>query len=336
MRLIRHDLFILLLRRRHLVAARSFARRGAWQDAKISYRKLLDSSNASPAVWLQYGHACKESGDVEGAAEAYRRCALLAPHDSEPHRHLAHLHKGRGQRSEAIDAFLRAFAAEPSDTALHAELLSLGLTPREISVFSTISAWELGSLTSWERSHLPPRLVSDLVEALSLPVVRLLARKRRWVLVQRAYRALLAVSPQRFRLSIQLGHALKEVGAVGEAEQAYHRAITFAPWYADAYLHLGHIAKSCGDMGLARYRYAQAWRLDPSTNGLSVEVQHIGLPTHEQSQIFRKIWAGDLSDDTSIHERFRAIVPGKLHASPPASLSLRGKSIWYRFSQSVR
>ena len=336
MRLIRHDLFILLFKGRKLAVARASARRGAWQEAKVSYRHLLDSSDGSPAVWLQYGHACKESGDVGGAVEAYRRCALLAPHYSESHRHLAHLYKGQGQSNEAINAFLRAFAAEPSDTELHAELLSLGLTPREISVFSTISAWELGSFTSWERSRLPPRLVSDLAEAFLLPFVRLLARRRRWVLVQRSYRALLAVSPQRFRLSIQLGHAFKEVGSLGEAEQAYYRAITVAPWCADAYLHLGHIAKMLGDMGLARYRYAQAWRLDPSTKGLSVEIGYIGLPMHEQSQIFRKIWSGDLSDDTSVQDRFYASAPSKRLASPPTRLSLRGKSIWYLFSQSVR
>ena len=300
------------------------------------YESLLDRSDSGPALWLQYGHVCKENGDIEGAAEAYRKCAQLAPHDGEPHRHLAHLYKGLGRRNDAIDAFLRAYAAEPSDKALYGELKSLGVTPREISVFSTIAAWELGSLTRWERRHLPSPLVSCLIELLSLPVVRWLATNGHWVAVQRAYLALLAVSPQRFRLNIQLGHAFKEVGALGEAEQAYRRSITVAPWYADAYLHLGHVAKVIGDIGLANYWYAHAWRLDPSTSGLSVEVRNLRLPVHEQSLLFRKIWAGDLSDDTSLQDRFGTIVPDRSHGSPPANLTPRGKSIWYHFSQSVR
>ncbi len=336
MGLIRHDFLMSFPERRRLSAARAAARTGAWADAKAHYRDLLDQSQERPALWLQYGHACKEFGDIGDAMDAYRTCAELAPHDPEPHRQLAFLLAREGRRAEAQDAFLRAYAANPSDQELHRELLSLGLMSREIAIFSAISAFELGGLTRWERKRLPSQLSSEILEAVTLPGVRLLAKARRWKPVIRAYRFLLSLAPPRYRLSIQLDMPSKKRGISEQPRMLTAGQSLFAPWQSDAYLHLGHVAKLLGDNGLARYWYAQAWRLGPTAEGVVQEIRAMALSAHEQSQILRQAWLGDFSDDARLSDRFGAGTARKRLSTPPDTLSARGKSIWFILSQSGR
>src|SRR5207249_799806 len=46
---------------------------GQWDAAARLYRTALDRNARKPAIWIQYGHALKELGDLRGAEAAYRR-----------------------------------------------------------------------------------------------------------------------------------------------------------------------------------------------------------------------------------------------------------------------
>ena len=49
-----------------------------WPRAVRLYRKALARVPDAPEIWAQYGHALHETGDIAGAAAAYRRAADLA------------------------------------------------------------------------------------------------------------------------------------------------------------------------------------------------------------------------------------------------------------------
>ena len=55
--------------------------RGEWVTSARAYRAYLDAHPENVAVWIQYGHALKESGDLFGALDAYRRSSVLSPDD---------------------------------------------------------------------------------------------------------------------------------------------------------------------------------------------------------------------------------------------------------------
>ena len=56
-----------------------------WELAAQLYRKALDRNPRNPAIWVQYGHALKESGELRDpdklaqAEIAYRRALSLDP-----------------------------------------------------------------------------------------------------------------------------------------------------------------------------------------------------------------------------------------------------------------
>jgi tetratricopeptide (TPR) repeat protein len=58
---------------------------GQWERAARLYRKALDRNPRNPAIWVQYGHALKESGELRDpdklaqAEVAYRRALSLEP-----------------------------------------------------------------------------------------------------------------------------------------------------------------------------------------------------------------------------------------------------------------
>ncbi|HEX2150943.1 MAG TPA: tetratricopeptide repeat protein, partial [Stellaceae bacterium] len=56
-----------------------------WPRAVRLYREALRQAPNAPEIWVQYGHALSETGDVAGAEAAYRRAAGLAPEMAEWH-----------------------------------------------------------------------------------------------------------------------------------------------------------------------------------------------------------------------------------------------------------
>ncbi|HTV33790.1 MAG TPA: tetratricopeptide repeat protein, partial [Methylocella sp.] len=62
-----------------------------WQVACEAYAQALQRDPSLADIWVQYGHALKESGDLAGAEVAYRRAIASKPNVLEPHFHLASL-----------------------------------------------------------------------------------------------------------------------------------------------------------------------------------------------------------------------------------------------------
>jgi glycosyltransferase involved in cell wall biosynthesis len=103
-----------------------------WVSAAQNYRKALDQKPDNPPIWVQYGHALKESGDLGEAENAYRKSLQLDSDVADTHLQLGHALKIQGRKIEASAAYLRALALDPALDHASFELRNLGWTTGRI------------------------------------------------------------------------------------------------------------------------------------------------------------------------------------------------------------
>ena len=80
--------------------------------AAASYRASLEVNPRLADIWVQYGHALKESSRVADAEMAYRK-ALELDEQADTHLQLGHALKLRGLTEEAKASYLRAVNLDP-------------------------------------------------------------------------------------------------------------------------------------------------------------------------------------------------------------------------------
>ena len=99
-----------------------------WVSAARYYRDALDRDPDNPAIWVQYGHALKESGNISEAENAYRKSLEFDAGVADTHLQLGHALKIQGRRTEAGVAYLRALVLDPELDHASIELMRLGWT----------------------------------------------------------------------------------------------------------------------------------------------------------------------------------------------------------------
>jgi tetratricopeptide (TPR) repeat protein len=129
-----------LRRKQYYVDLANRARdKGRWQLAAKFYRKALDRNPRDSGIWIQYGHALKEFGDLHDpdklaqAELAYRRALSLDPGMADTYLQLGHVLRLQGKTSEAEAAYLRSFALDPSILYPVRELSGLGWSEEQLS-----------------------------------------------------------------------------------------------------------------------------------------------------------------------------------------------------------
>jgi tetratricopeptide (TPR) repeat protein len=105
-----------------------------WMTAARYYREALDRRPDDPVIWVQYGHALKESGHLPDAESAYRTALELDGEIADTHLQLGHALKIQGRKIEASVAYLRALALDPALDHAARELQGLGWTPGRIQL----------------------------------------------------------------------------------------------------------------------------------------------------------------------------------------------------------
>lgn len=95
----------------HADAARD---RRDWATAARHYRRSLDLDPTRAAIWVQYGHALKESGRRAEAETAYRQAVTLAPDDADAALQLGHALMLLDRSAAALAAFERALILMPT------------------------------------------------------------------------------------------------------------------------------------------------------------------------------------------------------------------------------
>jgi len=84
-----------------------------WEGARSNYEEALALNPSMQAIWIQLGHARKESGDHAAAEEAYREALNLKPGDADVYLQLGHLYKIRNQMGMALESYMRAQELDP-------------------------------------------------------------------------------------------------------------------------------------------------------------------------------------------------------------------------------
>jgi tetratricopeptide (TPR) repeat protein len=105
-----------------------------WVSAARYYREALDQKPDNPPIWVQYGHALKESGNLPEAENAYRKSLELDAKFADTHLQLGHALKIQGRKIEAGVAYLRALALDPALDHAAFELKGLGWTRGRIQL----------------------------------------------------------------------------------------------------------------------------------------------------------------------------------------------------------
>jgi tetratricopeptide (TPR) repeat protein len=103
-----------------------------WVLAARHYREALADMPNMPEMWVQYGHALKESGNVAEAEAAYRKSLDLDPDSADAHLQLGHALKIQGRIDEAIGAYFRSIALDPAPRHPRDELIALGWTAERL------------------------------------------------------------------------------------------------------------------------------------------------------------------------------------------------------------
>ncbi|MBV9860670.1 MAG: tetratricopeptide repeat protein [Alphaproteobacteria bacterium] len=266
---------------------------GEWETAAEHYRAALGRNPENPAIWVQYGHALKESGRLADAEAAYRRAIDEAPGIADSHVQLGHALKLQGRGEEARHTYLRALALDPACTAAQSELTQLGWTEQELDNARQTLRAEIGAR---QRRRRPSTItLADRARALC-----------EWETAAQLYREALDRDPQRPEIWIQYGHMLKECGKLAEAASAYRQALARDGTMADAHLQLGHVLKLEGNTEAAQAAYLRAFALDPTRPDPIRELPALG-------------WG-----ETTLRELRGAIDPASLAPSLP---SLNGSEI---------
>ena len=100
---------------RSLAVAGDAARdRRAWKAAARHYRASLALNPDRTDLWVQLGHALKESGDRAGAGEAYAQALARAPENADIYLQLGHLFKLQARWTEAAAAYETAARLDPA------------------------------------------------------------------------------------------------------------------------------------------------------------------------------------------------------------------------------
>ena len=86
-----------------------------WHKASRLYKGALELVPEDPTIWVQYGHALKESGQIGAAEAAYRKSVALAPNVSDTHLQLGNALKLLGKLDDARSDYAMALTLDSSN-----------------------------------------------------------------------------------------------------------------------------------------------------------------------------------------------------------------------------
>ena len=245
--------------RKALVRALALRDAKAWAAAAVDYRKYLEANPYDQAIWVQLGHALKESGDVVGALAAYSE-ALRLKEDSDVLLSFGHLYKVMGLWDASISFYRRSAALDGNADAVR-ELRSFGQQPPEVSPTARTDSAIAGAAPAARLLSIWRGRLKSLFDRW---VRRSLARgnyardHKDWATARERYRAHLDAHPQDFAIWVQFGHVLKEGRQPAQALTAYKTAEAIRPDDADLVLQVGHVYKVLGRPDEARSYYDRA------------------------------------------------------------------------------
>src|SRR5437868_846632 len=110
-----------------------------WVIAAASYAKALELDPGLGPIWVQRGHALKESGNLVEAELAYRRALAIDPDSADTNLQLAHVRKIQGDRAGAAEFYRAVLRHAPGHPDAILELDALG-EPHDVRLTAAVVA----------------------------------------------------------------------------------------------------------------------------------------------------------------------------------------------------
>jgi glycosyltransferase involved in cell wall biosynthesis len=160
---------------RHIRSADGARSRSDWITAARHYKAALSITPALPHIWMQLGHAAKESGRISDATNAYEQAALLSEGDPEPHMFLGHMAKRLGA-GESGQHYLAALRRAPDNLAAVGEVMQHLLSKRQdddtfldeaLSLLGIDRAAVEGKMVKWNTELPEGALFFDVTDLIS-------------------------------------------------------------------------------------------------------------------------------------------------------------------------
>ncbi|MCS6891060.1 MAG: tetratricopeptide repeat protein [Rhodovarius sp.] len=164
-----------------LLAAADAARDARqWREAARLYAEYLQAEPEHAEIWVQLGHAEKESGRLAEALSAYRRAVELAPLMADGHVQLGHALKLAGDHEGALAAYARALELDPSRSDAWRELRGYAAQGRALKALSGRPAEGDAAGAAEERPHggIAPAAAAGAVAFCTIAAVNYLAQVR--------------------------------------------------------------------------------------------------------------------------------------------------------------
>lgn len=155
-----------------------------WPLAAELYDAALRNNPGRADIWVQYGHALKESKRLDAAIVAYRKALELDPASSDAHLQLGHALKISGDSAGARAAYREALALDRDNAAAAQELgLPVARAPDRQLAATAEYVFDVSDLMQYfENARLPTgiqrvqievitRLLADLARVPSVDVI---------------------------------------------------------------------------------------------------------------------------------------------------------------------
>lgn len=238
---------------------RALAAAGRWDLATWSWALAVRHNPAYPPAWAYFGEGALRLGWPQRAAGALWVARRLAPHDPLPLLLLSRWAQGQNRPFTALAWARRAWALEPDNPALAANLAA-ALTqalPGQVEPALALLRYPVRVHPQDPRARLTlARLALQwgLAEPVALP----------------ALRAVLAQHPQHPTALALMGYAYLQQGDMTLARRFLDRALAQDPTLAEAHLYLGWLAAQAGRTGEARDHLRQALQWAPPGDPVAV------------------------------------------------------------------
>ena len=258
--------------------------RGAFEDAKRLYRRVLKIHSRNAIAWGNLAIIAAQEGNIAEAEKLFRAALAGNPRYAQGYTNFGHLLAQQGRIEEALAAFRQALDLEPDCAAAH---FSLGnALKQQGSLEETLAAYRRTAklkpdhaaarvnigVVLQERGHVEEAIAAyrqaidvapNYAEAhYNLGVA--LQSQERLAEALAAYQRAVELAPDAPELRVNLGVVLRELGRPNEALDALARAIALRPNYAEAHYNLAIVLHDLGRLEQATAHYRQAIHFRPN------------------------------------------------------------------------
>jgi len=277
--------------------------KGDLPGAIVACNKAIELEPGYAAAHLNLGHALIQVGDLPGAIAACQKALVLNPTLAMAHNTIGLALKAQGYLPGAIAAYEQAIAIDPNSVDAHNNLgnalTAQGDLPAAIAAFQKALTNNPRLAETYCNLGITLKAKGDLPGAIA------------------AFQNAVIIKPDYAQAHYNLGLALQGQGNRAGAVAAYEKAIAAKPDHAEAHNNLGNAMKANGDLTRAIAHYKKAIACKPN----------LAEPYHNLAVALRA--RGDLIGAVAADQKAIAIKPDYARAHLDLGLTLieQGKFI---------